>query len=92
MRSVLQLRAFRVHSYANTEKLHLVTKAFYVGFGWFILVVCVLPMPTTLQALQECITVAVTGIDGNMLLIVWTELDYRWDVCRVAMDAYIEHL
>ncbi|GBL95107.1 hypothetical protein AVEN_188840-1 [Araneus ventricosus] len=37
------------------------------------------PMPTTLQALQERITAAVTDIDGNMLLIVWTELDYRWD-------------
>ncbi|GBM31333.1 hypothetical protein AVEN_194188-1 [Araneus ventricosus] len=22
-------------------------------------------------------------IDGHMLLNVWTELDYRWDVCRV---------
>ncbi|GBM68418.1 hypothetical protein AVEN_216883-1 [Araneus ventricosus] len=26
------------------------------------------PMSTTLQALQECITAAVTDIDGNMLL------------------------
>ncbi|GBN17351.1 Putative protein in type-1 retrotransposable element R1DM [Araneus ventricosus] len=34
-------------------------------------------MPTTLQALQECITAAVTDIDGSMLLNVWTELDYR---------------
>ncbi|GBM40643.1 hypothetical protein AVEN_235123-1 [Araneus ventricosus] len=41
------------------------------------------PMPTTLQALQERITAAVTDIDGNMVLKVWTELDYRWDVCRV---------
>ncbi|GBL86594.1 Tyrosine-protein phosphatase non-receptor type 4, partial [Araneus ventricosus] len=49
-------------------------------------------MPTTLQALQERITAAVTDIDGNMLLDVWTELDYRWDVCRVTKDARIEHL
>ncbi|GBN42927.1 hypothetical protein AVEN_228881-1 [Araneus ventricosus] len=38
------------------------------------------PMPTTLQALQKRITATVTDIDGNMLLNVWTELDYRWDV------------
>ncbi|GBN53368.1 hypothetical protein AVEN_209211-1 [Araneus ventricosus] len=45
--------------------------------------VCVPPMPTTLQALQERITAHVTDIDRNMLLNVWTELDYRWDVCLV---------
>ncbi|GBM07138.1 hypothetical protein AVEN_57671-1, partial [Araneus ventricosus] len=41
MRSVLRLRAFSVHSYANTEKLHLVTKAFCVGFAIVKQVVCV---------------------------------------------------
>ncbi|GBO28183.1 hypothetical protein AVEN_97534-1, partial [Araneus ventricosus] len=50
------------------------------------------PMPKTLQALQERITAAVTDIDGNMLLNIWTELDYRWDVCRVTKGAHIEHL
>ncbi|GBM44524.1 hypothetical protein AVEN_182224-1 [Araneus ventricosus] len=45
--------------------------------------VYVSPMPTTLEALQERITAAVTDIDGNMLLNVWTELDYRWIVYRV---------
>ncbi|GBO35554.1 hypothetical protein AVEN_135865-1 [Araneus ventricosus] len=35
------------------------------------------PMPTTLQAQQERISAAVTDTDGNMLLNVWTELDYR---------------
>ncbi|GBN44704.1 hypothetical protein AVEN_44810-1 [Araneus ventricosus] len=39
------------------------------------------PMPTTLQSLQERITAAVTDIDGDILLNVWTELD--WDLCRV---------
>ncbi|GBL75569.1 hypothetical protein AVEN_154903-1 [Araneus ventricosus] len=112
MRSVLRLRTLSVHSYANTEKLHLVTKAFCVGFAsfvklvWMIFLCChaprspdltpcdfflwyyvknkvyVPPMPTTLYALQEHITAAVTDIDGNMLLNVWTELDYRWDVFR----------
>ncbi|GBN65570.1 hypothetical protein AVEN_232475-1 [Araneus ventricosus] len=50
------------------------------------------PMPTKLQALQERITDAVTDIDGNMVLNVWTELDYRWDVCRVTKNAHFEHL
>ncbi|GBL81398.1 hypothetical protein AVEN_83255-1, partial [Araneus ventricosus] len=49
-------------------------------------------MPTTLQALQERITAAVTDIDGNMLLNVWRELDYRWDVCRLTKSAHIENL
>ncbi|GBN15125.1 hypothetical protein AVEN_173279-1 [Araneus ventricosus] len=50
------------------------------------------PMPTTLRALQERITAAVTDIDGIMQLNVCTELDYRWDVCRVTKSAHIEHL
>ncbi|GBM27289.1 hypothetical protein AVEN_208448-1 [Araneus ventricosus] len=51
------------------------------------------PMPTTLQALQERITAVVTDIDGNMLLNVWMELDYSWDVCRVTIvGPRIEHL
>ncbi|GBN65958.1 hypothetical protein AVEN_79858-1 [Araneus ventricosus] len=43
------------------------------------------PMPTALQALQ-------TDIGGNMLLNVWTELDYRWDARLVTRSAHIEHL
>ncbi|GBN67698.1 hypothetical protein AVEN_30854-1 [Araneus ventricosus] len=50
------------------------------------------PMPTTLQALQERINSAVTDIDGNILLNVWSELDYRWDVCRVTKGSHIQHL
>ncbi|GBO12661.1 hypothetical protein AVEN_124624-1 [Araneus ventricosus] len=49
-------------------------------------------MPTTLQAQQERISTAVTDIDGNMLLNVWTELDYRWDVCQVTKGSHIEHV
>lgn len=38
-------------------------------------------MPTTLQAGR--ITAALANIDRSMLSNVWTELDYRWDSCRV---------
>ncbi|GBO25569.1 hypothetical protein AVEN_131691-1 [Araneus ventricosus] len=41
------------------------------------------PMPTT---------AAVADIDGNKLLNVWTELDFRLDVCRVTKGPHIEHL
>lgn len=54
--------------------------------------VYVSPIPTTLEVLKERITAAVTYIDRNMLLNVSTELDYRWNVCRVTKNAYIEHL
>ncbi|GBL89794.1 hypothetical protein AVEN_179577-1 [Araneus ventricosus] len=50
------------------------------------------PMPKTLQAVQERITAAATDIDGNMLLNVWTELDYPRDVCRMTKGGHIEHL
>ncbi|GBO22196.1 hypothetical protein AVEN_167188-1 [Araneus ventricosus] len=50
------------------------------------------PIPTTLQALQERVTAPETDIDGNMLLNVWTELDYRCDTCQVTKGAHIEHL
>ncbi|GBL80599.1 hypothetical protein AVEN_225281-1 [Araneus ventricosus] len=46
------------------------------------------PRPTTLQVCRN----AVTDIDGNILLTVWMELDYRWDVYRVTKGAHIEHL
>ncbi|GBM05714.1 hypothetical protein AVEN_175558-1 [Araneus ventricosus] len=48
------------------------------------------PMPTTLQALQERITAAVTDIDENVRWNVWTELDHR--VCRMTKGAHIGHL
>ncbi|GBM94082.1 hypothetical protein AVEN_135184-1 [Araneus ventricosus] len=46
----------------------------------------------TPNANNAAITAAVTEIDGNMLLNVWMELDYLWDVCRVTKGAHIEHL
>jgi hypothetical protein len=50
------------------------------------------PLPTTLEELRERIRTAVTTIDRGQLQNVWTELDYRLDVCRVTNGAHIEHL
>ena len=41
------------------------------------------PLPATVDELQECITAAVNSVTPVMLQRVWSELDYRIDVCRV---------
>jgi hypothetical protein len=38
------------------------------------------------------ITTAVANVDEDMLRSVWTELDYRIDICRVTKGLHIEHL
>jgi hypothetical protein len=35
---------------------------------------------------------AVAAIDSQILHLVWQELDYRIDICRVTKVGYIEHL
>jgi len=37
-------------------------------------------------------TAAVETIIPDLLIRVWQELDYRFDVCRVTKGAHIEHL
>jgi len=39
-----------------------------------------------------CITKAVASVDEDMLRSVWTELDYRIDICRVTKDSHIDNL
>jgi len=41
------------------------------------------PLPATVDKLQEHITAAVNSVMLDMLQRVWSELDYRIDVCRV---------
>jgi len=41
------------------------------------------PLPVTVDELQERITAAVKSVTPDMLQRVWSELDYRIDVCRV---------
>jgi hypothetical protein len=38
------------------------------------------------------ITTAVASFNEDMLRSVWTELDYRIDICRVTKVSYIKHL
>jgi len=48
------------------------------------------PLPATVDELQERITAAVKSVMPDMLQSVWSELDYRIDVCRVTRGVNIE--
>ena len=54
--------------------------------------VLVSTLPVSLNELKQRITTAVASVDGDMLRSVWTELDYRIDICRVTKGSHIEHL
>ena len=49
-------------------------------------------LPVSLKELKQRITTAVASVDEDMLRSVWTELDYRIDICRVTNGSHIEHL
>jgi hypothetical protein len=49
-------------------------------------------MPRDLQQLRRRIVEAVAAIDRQMLQLVWQELHYRIDICRVNKGGHIEHL
>ena len=49
------------------------------------------PLPVSLNEMKPITTVAVS-VDEDMLRSVWTELDYRIDICRVTKGSHIEHL
>jgi hypothetical protein len=55
-------------------------------------VVYVPPLPNDLQELRQRINAAVATINRDMLERVWTEMDYRIDVCRVTRGSHIECL
>ena len=50
------------------------------------------PLLVSLNELKQHITTAVATVDEDMLRSVWTELDYRIDICRVTKGSNIEHL
>ena len=49
-------------------------------------------LPVSFNELKQRITTAVASVDEDMLRSVWTELDYRIDICRVTKDSRIKHL
>ena len=49
-------------------------------------------LPVSLSELKQRIATAVASVDKDMLRSVWTELDYRIDICRVTKGSHIEHL
>jgi len=50
------------------------------------------PLPVSLNELKQRITADVASVDEEMLRSVWTELDYRTDICPVTKGSHIEHL
>ena len=54
--------------------------------------VCVPPLPTAVDELQERITAVVQLVTPDMLQRVWSELDYRINVCRVTKGGHIERV
>ena len=44
-----------------------------------------------LNELKQRNTTAVSSVE-DLLRSVWTELDYRIDICRVTKGSHIEHL
>jgi len=50
------------------------------------------PIPVSLNELIQRITTAVASVDENTLRCVWTELDYRIDICRVTKGSHLENL
>ena len=54
--------------------------------------VYVSPLPTSVDDLKTRITEALKTIDPNMLVRVWQEMEYHFDVCRVTKGSCIDHL
>jgi len=48
------------------------------------------PLPATVDELLERITADVNSVTPDMLQRVWSELDYRIDVCPVTRGGLIE--
>jgi hypothetical protein len=53
--------------------------------------VSVPPLPVSLNELKQSITTAVASVE-DILKSVWTELDYRINICHVTKGSNTEHL
>ena len=49
-------------------------------------------LPVSLNELKQCITTAVASVDEDTLRSVWTELDYRIDICRVTKGSHTQNI
>ena len=50
------------------------------------------PLPTSVDDLKTRITETLITSDPDMLVRVWEEMEYRFDVCPVTKGSHIEHL
>jgi hypothetical protein len=50
------------------------------------------PLPASLEELRARITEAVATVGAGMIHIIWDEIAYRWDICRVTRGNHIEDL
>jgi len=91
-----QQRGWCVLEFYKTDSVVTVQRAFKrkfnVDFLWGYVKdrVYVPPLPATVDELQERIPAAVNSVTPDMLQRVWSELDYRIDVCLVTRGGHIE--
>jgi len=50
------------------------------------------PLPASIPELKVRFSTAIETITADILQIVWNELDYRVDVCRITKGAHTENL
>ena len=71
-------------SNSNLTWIRLLTSPFWSGTG----ISLKEDASVIMDEQQECITAAVKPVTPDMLQRVWSELDYRIDVCRVTSGAH----
>ena len=54
--------------------------------------VCIPPLPMSVDDLKTWIIEALTTINPDMLVRFWQEMEYCFDVCHVTKGSHIEHL
>ena len=64
----------------------------FVFWGYVKGLVYIPPLPTSLDDLKTWITEALITIIPDMLVRVWQEMEYHFNVCHVTKGLHIEHL
>ena len=49
------------------------------------------PLPTSVDDLKTLVTEALITIDPDMLVQVWQEMEYHFNVCHVTKRLHIQH-